>query len=159
MSIQSTNPNTHPLLFSAIHFFVYNVGDLTGRSLCSLPRLHVWSARRLLAFSLARTLFIPLFLICNIQWASSIATKPIITSDVLYMLILLLFGVTNGYVSSMCMMSAPSVVNNPRLKGRTEDVDIAATVATFCLVLGLTSGSVASFAVRAMVCHCNPFRN
>lgn len=159
MSIQSTNPSTHPLLFSAIHFFVYNLGDLSGRSLCSLPRLHVWSARRLLAFSLARTLFIPLFLICNIQWAASTATKPIITSDFLYMLILLLFGLTNGYVSSMCMMSAPSVVHNPRLKGRTEDVDVAATVATFCLVLGLTSGSVASFAVRAMVCNCNPFRN
>ena len=159
MSIQSTNPSTHPLLFSAIHFFVYNLGDLSGRSLCSLPRLHVWSARRLLAFSLARTLFIPLFLICNIQWAASTTTKPVITSDFLYMLILLLFGLTNGYVSSMCMMSAPSVVHNSRLKGRTEDVDVAATVATFCLVLGLTSGSVASFAVRAMVCNCNPFRN
>ncbi|KAH9843954.1 nucleoside transporter-domain-containing protein, partial [Rhodofomes roseus] len=157
VSIQSTNPSTHPLLFSAMHFFVYNIGDLTGRSLCSLPRLHIWSAKRLLSFSLARTLFIPLFLMCNIQWASPTAMKPVITSDALYMLILVLFGVTNGYVSSMCMMSAPSVAHNPRLKGRTEDVDIAATVASFCLVMGLTMGSVASFAVRAMVCNCNPF--
>ncbi|KAH9938505.1 nucleoside transporter-domain-containing protein [Fomitopsis serialis] len=159
VSIQSTNPDTHPLLFSAFHFFVYNVGDLTGRTLCSFPRLHVWSAKRLLTFSLARTLFIPLFLLCNIQWASPTAVKPVITSDALYMLILLLFGATNGFTSSMCMMSAPSVAHNPRLKGRTEDVDVAATVASFCLVIGLTMGSVASFAVRAMVCNCNPFRN
>ncbi|KZT72706.1 hypothetical protein DAEQUDRAFT_685851 [Daedalea quercina L-15889] len=159
VSIQSTNPATHPLLFSAIHFFIYNVGDFTGRSLCSFPRLHVWSAKRLLTFSLARTLFVPLFLMCNIQWASPTAMKPVITSDALYMLILVLFGVTNGYVSSMSMMSAPSIAHNPRLKGRMEDVDIAATVATFCLVIGLTMGSVASFAVRAMVCNCNPFRN
>lgn len=159
VSIQSTNPSTHPLLFSAFHFFVYNVGDLAGRTLCSFPRLHVWSAKRLLTFSLARTLFIPLFLLCNIQWASPTAVKPVITSDALYMLILLLFGSTNGYVSSMCMMSAPSVAHNPRLKGRTEDVDVAATVASFCLVMGLTMGSMASFAVRAMVCNCNPFRN
>ena len=53
------------------------------------------------------------------------------------MLILLLFGATNGYVSSMCMMAAPSLTHNLRLKGRAEDVDVAATVASFCLVGGL----------------------
>jgi len=158
VSVQSTNPATHPLLFSAIHFLVYNIGDFLGRSLCSLPRLLVWSAKRLLALSFARTLFIPLFLMCNIQWSTPAAMGPIITSDVLFMLILLLFGLSNGYVSSMCMMSAPSITHNPRLKGRSEDVDIAATVASFCLVIGLTTGSVASFAVRAAVCDCNPFR-
>ncbi|KZT12879.1 uncharacterized protein LAESUDRAFT_640138 [Laetiporus sulphureus 93-53] len=157
ISVRSSNPGTHQLLFSAIHFLVYNVGDLLGRFLCSLPRLLVWSARRLLTFALARTLFIPLFLICNIQWSSPAAIRPIITSDVLFMLILLLFGLSNGYVSSMCMMAAPSVTHNPRLRGRTEDVDVAATVASFCLVGGLTLGSFASFAVRAMVCDCNPF--
>ncbi|GBE79362.1 hypothetical protein SCP_0205600 [Sparassis crispa] len=159
ISIQSTNPSTHPLLFSAVHFLIYNIGDFVGRYLCSFPRLLVWSARRLLAFSISRTLFIPLFLMCNIQWASSstVPSTPIINSDWLYMFILLLFGLTGGYVSSMCMMSAPSVAHNPRLQGRTKDVDVAATVAAFCLVGGLTFGSVASFAVRAAVCDCNPF--
>lgn len=55
------------------------------------------------------------------------------------------------------MMSAPSLEHNPRLKGRKEDVDVAATVASFCLVGGLALGSVANFAVRAAVCGCNPF--
>lgn len=160
ISIQSTNPGTHPLLFGAAHFLVYNLGDFFGRSLCSFPKLLVWSYRRLLAFSLARTLFIPLFLMCNIHWAASasLPASPIINSDFLYMLILLLFGLSNGYVSSMCMMSAPSVAHNPLLQGRADDVDVAATVASFCLVGGLTIGSLASFAVRAAVCNCNPFR-
>jgi len=56
------------------------------------------------------------------------------------------------------MMSAPSLEHNPRLKGRREDVDVAATVASFCLGGGLVLGSMASFAVRAAVCDCNPFR-
>ncbi|OCH95953.1 hypothetical protein OBBRIDRAFT_787800 [Obba rivulosa] len=159
VSVRPTNPATHPLLFSTVHFLIFNVGDFLGRYLCSFPRLLVWSARRLLTLSFARTLFIPLFLMCNIQWgASSVTSNPILNSDVLFMTILLAFGLSNGYVSSMCMMSAPSLTHNPRLKGRAQDVDIAATVASFCLVSGLALGSLASFAVRAAVCDCNPFK-
>lgn len=159
ISIVPTNPATHPLLFSAIHFLVFNVGDFLGRYVCSFPRLVIWSARRLLTLSLARTLFIPVFLMCNVQRSGSspLVSSAIISSDLLYMLILLAFGLSNGYISSLCMMSAPSVEHNPRLKGRVEDVDVAATVASFCLVGGLAVGSFASFAVRAAVCNCNPF--
>ena len=74
------------------------------------------------------------------------------------MLILLAFGVSNGYVSSLCMMSAPSLEHNSRLRGRKDDVDVAATVANFFLAGGLTLGSVASFAVRAAMCGCNPLK-
>ncbi|KAF7432835.1 hypothetical protein PC9H_004778 [Pleurotus ostreatus] len=157
-SVQTTNPTTHPLLFSAIHFLMFNIGDFSGRYICSFPRLLIWDSKRLLMLSLARTAFIPLFLMCNVQSSpTSSPTTPIINSDVLFMTILLAFGATNGYLSSLCMMSAPSLEHNPKLQGRREDVDIAATVATFCLVGGLAMGSIASFAVRAAVCNCNPF--
>ncbi|KAI0771979.1 nucleoside transporter-domain-containing protein [Trametes elegans] len=158
ISVQPTNPQVHPLIFSAVHFLMFNLGDFLGRSICSLPRLHVWSARRLLSLSLLRILFIPLFLMCNVQWASASSSGgPLIGSDAVFMAIVLFFGLTNGYVSSMCMMAAPSLTHNPRLKGRAEDVDVAATVASFCLVGGLAIGSVLSFGVRALVCDCNPF--
>ena len=64
---------------------------------------------------------------------------------------------SNGYVSSLCLMSAPSLEHNPRLKGRKEDVDSAAVIASFCVVGGLVFGSVLSFIVRGIVCACNPF--
>ncbi|KAJ7477085.1 nucleoside transporter-domain-containing protein [Mycena galericulata] len=156
-SILPTNPDTHPLLFSAIHFLVFNVGDFMGRYVCSFPKLLIWSAKRLLVLSLARTLFVPIFLMCNLQRPSATGISPIINSDFLFMLILFIFGMSNGYVSSLCMMSAPSLEHNPRLQGRRKDVDVAATVASFCLVGGLVLGSVCSFAVRAAVCECNPF--
>lgn len=158
--MQPTNPNTSPLIFSSVHFLVFSCGDFLGRHLCSYPRLLIWSAKRLGTLSLLRTLFIPLFLACNIQRDPGMpagASTPLIGSDVLFMLILLVFGVSNGYVSSLCMMSAGSLEHNRRLEGRKEDVDIAATVASFCLVGGLVLGSVMSFGVRAAVCGCNPF--
>ena len=154
-----TNPNIHPLLFLSVHFFVFGVGDLSGRFLCSYPRLHVWCPKRLLTLSLSRTFFVPLFLLCNVQRPSTSDTPytPFINSDVLFMLILFAFALSNGFVSSMCMMAAPSIQHNPRLKGKVADIDVAATVASFCLVCGLALGSMASFAVRGVVCDCNPF--
>ncbi|KAJ7228996.1 nucleoside transporter-domain-containing protein [Mycena pura] len=159
ISILPSNPNTHPLLFSAVHFLIFNVGDFLGRYVCSFPKALIWSAKRLLILSLARTLFIPLFLMCNLQRPSEAAnlSSPAINSDFIFMFILFTFGMSNGYVSSLCMMAAPSLEHNPRLKGRKEDVDVAATVASFCLVGGLAVGSICSFAVRAAVCDCNPF--
>lgn len=152
------NPRLHPLLFTSIHFLVMNIGDLLGRYTCSFPVFRVWSRKRLLGMSLARTLFIPLFLMCNVQRPSHMITAtPSINSDFMFMFILLLFGWSNGYISSSCMMSAPSLEHNPRLQGRTEDVDVAATIAYFFLVGGLVLGSIASFAIKGAICQCNPF--
>ncbi|KAH9007128.1 nucleoside transporter-domain-containing protein [Lactarius hatsudake] len=158
ISIVPTNPSIHPLFFSSLHFLVFNTGDWFGRYLCSIPKLLIWSAKNLLGLSLARTLFIPLFLACNLQRdASSPSALPVISSDLLYMVLLFAFGLSNGYISSMCLMSAPSLEHNPRLMGRKEDVDLAAPIASFCIVGGLVIGSVLSFIVRAIVCGCNPF--
>jgi len=158
ISIAPTNPAIHPLLFTSFHFLVFNVGDWFGRYLCSFSRLLIWCARRILLLSLARTLFIPLFLACNLHRdSSSPSTPPLINSDVFYMLLLFAFGVTNGYVSSLCQIAAPSLEHNPRLKGRKEDVDLAAPITSFCVVGGLVIGSILSFIVRAIVCACNPF--
>jgi len=157
-AIMPTNPKTHPLLFSAIHFLVFNTGDFLGRYACAFPRLRIWSDRRLLTLSLARTLFIPLFLLCNVNGSSSLPhTTPIINSDFLFMLIVASLGVSGGYVSSSIVIASASLDHNPKLKGRSEDVSAAATVSQFCLIGGLAIGSVASFAVRAAVCGCNPF--
>jgi solute carrier family 29 (equilibrative nucleoside transporter), member 1/2/3 len=154
ISVVPVNPSIDPLIFSSIHFLVFNIGDFSGRYLCSIPRLLIWSAERLLTLSLIRTLFIPLFLMCNIGTRTE---PPLINSDILFFMILLIFGASNGYISSLCMMSAPSLEHNPRLKGRKDDVDVVATVVNFCLVGGLVLGSVMSFGVKAAMCSCNPF--
>lgn len=158
ISVLPMNPSTHPLLFSAIHFLMFNVGDFLGRYVLAFPMFVIWSTKRISMLAAMRTLFIPLFLLCNFQRRSSLMpSEPIINSDFLFMLLIFLFGWSNGYVSSLCLMAAPSLEHNPRLRGRVEDVDIAATVASFCLVGGLVIGSFVSFAVKSAICGCNPF--
>ncbi|KZO89775.1 hypothetical protein CALVIDRAFT_543304 [Calocera viscosa TUFC12733] len=144
----------NPLVFNALHFFMFNMGDWIGRHLCTYPLFLTWKARNLLAYSLARTIFIPLFLMCNVEGFGR-GNSPIINSDFLYMLILLFFGITNGNVSSNIMMAAPSIEHNKSLL--REEIDTAATVASFCLMGGLLTGSILSFAVRGWVCGCDPF--
>lgn len=73
------------------------------------------------------------------------------------MLLLVAFGLSNGYVSSMCLMSGASLEHNPKLRNRREDVDIAAMVLQFFLMGGAVLGGIASFVVRGAVCRCNPF--
>ncbi|KAG1892802.1 equilibrative nucleoside transporter [Suillus subluteus] len=155
VTIKPTNPIIHPLLFSAAHFLVFSSGDLLGRHMCSFPQLIIWSARRVLALTLLRILFIPAFLLCNVEL--SLHVTPFISSDLVYMLLLFALGVSNGYVSTLCMLGAPSLEHNRRLKGRQEDVDVAGTVAAFCLIVGLAVGGFASFGVRAVICNCDPF--
>lgn len=158
ITIQPTNPKTHPLLFTAIHFLMFNLGDFFGRYICSFPRVITWSATRILAFSIVRTLFIPIFLLCNTVQGPS-RGLPVISSDFVYMLLVGALGLSSGYVSTLCVLGASSLEHNPRLRQRREDVPIASTVAGFCLIVGLAIGGFGSFGIRAIICQCNPFVN
>jgi equilibrative nucleoside transporter 1/2/3 len=80
---------------------------------------------------------------------------PLINSDLAFFALVALLGLTNGHCCSMCMMAASSTEHNGRI--RAEQVDTAAAVGQFSLVGGLLTGSMASFAVRRIVCACNPF--
>ena len=117
-----------------------------GRAFCAHPYIVIRSAKKLFMLSLAHTLFIPLFLMCNFRRSPG-SPPPIINSDIIYLLILFVFSFSNGYVAGLCMMFAPSLDHNPQLDGRKEDVHVAANVANLFLVFGLALGSIASFGV------------
>jgi len=80
---------------------------------------------------------------------------PLIRSDFLFMLILVAFGISNGWVSSQIMIAAASLEHNKFIQ--KDEVDTAATVGSFCIVGGLVIGSLFSFGARAAICRCNPF--
>jgi equilibrative nucleoside transporter 1/2/3 len=132
-----------------MQWLIVTVGDYLGRTyLPQISFLLVTSAPRILVLSLSRSLFVPLFLLCNIS-PSSTSPKPYINSDTLYFLILLSFGTTNGYISSLSMITASSPALNPRIV--EEEKDVAGTLAAFCLVAGLAGGSLCSFGVTWLV--------
>ena len=154
-SISSVHPPdssilSNPLFFNALHILTFNTGDYLGRFICAFPTFQCWSGAKLLMMALARTAFILLFLACNVpRPAAGDDATPLVNSDVAYILILLFFGVTNGHIVSLCMMSAGSLEHNKRL--RPEQVGVAVTIAQFCNTGGLVIGSIASFGVRALV--------
>jgi equilibrative nucleoside transporter 1/2/3 len=79
------------------------VSDYLGRTyLPTIPWLFLQDAKHVMFASLARTLFIPIFMLCNTVFAGTSTTPhiPLVNSDVLYFAILLLFGATNGLVLS-----------------------------------------------------------
>ncbi|KAI1490653.1 nucleoside transporter-domain-containing protein [Biscogniauxia mediterranea] len=122
-----------PAAFIPLAFFFWNLGDLGGRA----GSLLFSSNQRpviLFAISIARVLFLPLYAMCNLHGEGAV-----INSDVFYLLLVQFpFGLTNGWLVSVCMMAAGDWVE----EGERE---AAGGFMGLCLVAGLTVGSLLSF--------------
>ncbi|KAK4960623.1 hypothetical protein LTR66_012966 [Elasticomyces elasticus] len=126
-----------PATFVPLAFLVWNVGDLLGRLLTAVPALSLTSCPRLVFILAAlRVVFIPLYHLCNIGGKGAV-----VKSDSFYLIIVQsLFGFTNGFLGSTCMMGAGEWVDE-------EEREAAGGFMGLCLVAGLTVGSLASFFV------------
>ena len=62
----------------------------------------------MLALSFCRIVFIPLFLLCNVQPRHHIPV--LFDSDIAPMLIMIVFAFTNGYFGTLCMIYGPRYV-------------------------------------------------
>lgn len=83
---------------------------------------------------MARFLFIPLYFLCNIKGRGAA-----VSSDFFYLVIVqFLFGLTNGYLGSSCMMGAGDWV-------APEEREASGGFMGLMLVGGLTVGSLLSF--------------
>ncbi|GAA6029782.1 hypothetical protein JCM8097_001047 [Rhodosporidiobolus ruineniae] len=133
-----------PALFVPLGFAVFAAGDWLGRVLPQWEKLAFTNWKALWVATVARIVFIPLFLLCN-QTAGG-DSNPLIKSDILFFLIMLLFAISNGYISTLLMLAA---VLEPSLD--EDEIDIASPSMAFYLTAGLAFGSFASFGVRAIV--------
>lgn len=125
-----------PACFIPLAFLFWNMGDLMGRLLTLIPPLAamVTHPRSLLILALARLGFIPLYLLCNVHGRGAA-----ISSDVFYLLVVqFLFGLSNGYVGSICMMGPVHWVE-------PEEREAAGSFMGLMLCGGLTTGSLLSF--------------
>ncbi|KAH7359664.1 nucleoside transporter-domain-containing protein [Pyrenochaeta sp. MPI-SDFR-AT-0127] len=124
-----------PAAFIPLGFFLWNLGDLIGRTGPALPALRLTHRPRLLfALAIARVLFIPLYLLCNIGGKGAA-----VNSDFFYLFVVqLFFGITNGYLGSSCMMGFAEWVE-------PNELEAGGGFMSLCLVSGLTAGSFLSF--------------
>lgn len=127
-----------PAAFIPLAFLFWNSGDLLGRMSAGISSLNKLTRRPFLLFvsSLARIFFIPLYLMCNIRGEGAK-----VQSDFFYLFVVqLLFGITNGYLCSSCMIGAAQWVDE-------EEREAAGAFMSLMLVAGLTAGSLLSFLV------------
>ncbi|KAL4788306.1 nucleoside transporter-domain-containing protein [Aspergillus varians] len=124
-----------PAVFIPLAFFFWNAGDLLTRMLVLNPRYSLahrpWA---LLTLAVARAGFIPLYLLCNVSGRGAI-----VQSDFFYLFVVqTLFGATNGYLSSCCMMGTSYFVS-------ADEREPAGGFMSLMLVGGLATGSLLSF--------------
>jgi hypothetical protein len=91
------------------------------------------------------------------QWQPrSAGDVPFFNSDIIFFIILSCFGLSNGWLTSLLMMAAPSLEHNKRMK--REWVDLAAVGASFRYAFlvswnGLTVGAEAILQSCCRPCH------
>jgi equilibrative nucleoside transporter 1/2/3 len=93
------------IFVSIMCFLVFNVGDFFGRTLCEYLNWPLVTSKFFTLLCLLRAVFIPLFLICNIQ--PHISYMPNIFGDYWFMGFMFVFSITNGYFVTKIMIYAP----------------------------------------------------
>ena len=123
-----------------VTFLLFNIGDYLG---CQIVGLFAWpskDSRLLPLFVVLRLVFIPLFLMCNNNLQ---AVPDYFEEDGYYIVFMLLFSISNGYLSSLCMMYGPALVED-------KDAEKAGKMMASFLGLGLMLGSLWSFAASTI---------
>lgn len=165
--ITSAKTSSASQLWAALYlptiFLVYNIGDVIGRW---LPAFRVFTfnsrSRKPLSLPWLRLIvFLPLFLMSNMRGKpeSLRAILPtLVKMDWLYILIVLFFGISNGYICTLLMMIAPEQTQRRFLEKPTDDLDVlepikghSGTIMGLFINIGLVCGSLGSFVLRALM--------
>jgi len=124
-------------LFVPFFFLLFNLGDFTGRVIAGNTDRKLLTAKNIHWAALARLIFVPLFFFSNLV-GSTLPT--VFKNDLWPILFMSLFALSNGYVTSCCMMMGPAMVD-------ASDAPMAGNIMIFCLTAGLMCGSMLSFLV------------
>lgn len=123
-------------------FLLFNLCDWSGRSLTAVRMWPDKDSLLLPLFVVCRLVFIPLFMLCNVQPRVNL---PIYFGhDAWFIVFMVFFAFSNGYLSSLCMCYGPKMV-------LAHEAETAGAVMAFFLSLGLALGAASSFLFRALV--------
>ncbi|NXE04619.1 S29A1 protein, partial [Lophotis ruficrista] len=123
-------------------FLLFNVFDWTGRSLTALVTWPGKDSCLLPVMVALRFVFIPLFMLCNVQPRNYL---PVVFShDAWYIMFMIIFSISNGYLASLCMCFGPKKV-------LAHEAETAGAIMAFFLSLGLALGAAVSFLIRILI--------
>ncbi|XP_026077460.1 equilibrative nucleoside transporter 1-like [Carassius auratus] len=123
-------------------FLLFNMFDWLGRSLTAVCMWPGKDSKLLPGLLVARVIFVPLFMLCNVQPRHNL---PVYFShDGWFIGFMILFAFSNGYLASLCMCFGPKKVD-------ASEAETAGAIMAFFLSLGLALGASLSFLFRALV--------
>ncbi|XP_030044702.1 equilibrative nucleoside transporter 1-like, partial [Microcaecilia unicolor] len=123
-------------------FLLFNLCDWAGRSLTAVCMWPGKDSILLHILVIARIIFIPLFMLCNIHPRQYL---PVFFShDSYYIVVMIVFAFSNGYLASLCMCFGPKKV-------LAHEAETAGAIMAFFLSLGLALGAAFSFLFRELV--------
>ncbi|XP_002734201.1 equilibrative nucleoside transporter 1-like [Saccoglossus kowalevskii] len=124
-------------------FLLFNTSDYIGRTLTSWIRWPDESGIGLTILVVLRIAFIPLFAFCNAMPRPH-RTPVLFDHDAYFITFMILFGISNGYLGTLCMIYGPRKVAD-------EHKETAGTMMAFFLAVGLGTGAALSFAVTESI--------
>jgi equilibrative nucleoside transporter 1/2/3 len=146
-AIKSTQPEKgifFDKLFTPFTLILFNASDFVAR--LSASWWPVLGQKKVLLASLARLVFFPLLMLCNLQNKShEVITTVLFRSDVLAMLFLAGCAFSNGLLCTLAFMEYPDLLQ------KNAEKELGGSVVFFVLSIGLTAGSLMSFVLRAML--------
>ncbi|KAM8859077.1 equilibrative nucleoside transporter 1-like isoform 1-T5 [Spinachia spinachia] len=123
-------------------FLLFNLMDWAGRSLTAAC---LWPGKDSVLLPVMvglRVVFVPLFMLCNVQPRNYLPVW--FAHDAVYIVFMIVFAFSNGYLASLCMCFGPKKV-------AAHEAETAGAIMAFFLSLGLALGAAVSFAFRAMI--------
>lgn len=125
-----------------VTYLIFSTGDYVGRILSGIIQIPRNKPYQIMFLSIARIIFVPALMFCNAQPRHNLPVY--IHSDTYYILITILFAISNGYLCNLTFILAPRVVN-------MQEKEIASAMMGAFLGMGLTSGAALSlYVVKAL---------
>jgi hypothetical protein len=104
-------------------FLLFNIGDYVGRAVASRlrwPRANRAGKIILLSATALRFAFIPLLMFCNAAPGKR-RTDVLIHSDTVYIALMVVFSLSNGYLCNMGMIHGPKAFETRELQGSRKE--------------------------------------
>ncbi|XP_024081088.1 equilibrative nucleoside transporter 3 isoform X2 [Cimex lectularius] len=134
MDTRST-PWTDIYFVPVVTFLLYSVCDYSGRIISGYLQWPEKKSWIIAVTSIVRTIFIPLVMFCNAQPRQNLPV--LISSDLIYIIIIIIFGLSNGYLANITFISVPKIV-------ASHEQEVASTMLAAFLGVGIACGSCIS---------------
>ncbi|XP_061436728.1 equilibrative nucleoside transporter 1-like, partial [Lethenteron reissneri] len=146
VSTSATPGSRWEILFIPIScFLLFNLLDWAGRSFAGVVTFpSIGSLWLLLLLVCTRAAFVPLFMMCNAHPRGAAALPVLFPHDAVFIVLILLFAFSNGYLATVAMCYGPKKVSS-------HNAETAGAIMAFFLSLGLSLGASISFLFRSLV--------